>query len=80
MFHSLTHHSSHPDIDSDKTQQVGPCLRGLVFISQCISVCLSCMYLDGLDYSGAGQWENCYECTTCICTVSVCLLMAVMNW
>ena len=24
MFHSLTHHSSHPDIDSDKTQQVGP--------------------------------------------------------
>ena len=40
MFHSLTHHSSHSDIDSDKTQQViGPCLG--VYIS----VCLSCMYL-----------------------------------
>ena len=48
MFHSLTHHSSHPDIDSDKTQQVGPCLG--VYIS----VCLSCMHLD---YSGPGSGD-----------------------
>ena len=37
MFHSLTHHSSHPDIDSDKTQQVGPCLSVYITVYQCMS-------------------------------------------
>ena len=64
MFHSLTHHSSHPDnIDSDKPQQVGPCPWCLYH-----SVCLSCMYLYYSGYIGM------HALHVHICTVG--LLMA----
>ena len=44
MFHSLTHH--HPDIDSDKTQQVGPC-------PWCLYQCMSKLDVSGLQWGRA---------------------------
>ena len=48
MFHSLTHHSSRPDIDSDshKTQQVGPC-------PWCLYQCMSKLDVSGLQWGRA---------------------------